>query len=95
YTSLFPATMILLTILELAGFTRVGLHTLFAGLITSQLLQCGFFNNLMEQLGILDGSLGERASRHAVHDMAHCLSWTVFGLAAAANAIKVLHDEHH
>ncbi|KAF9902797.1 hypothetical protein EC991_004532 [Linnemannia zychae] len=95
YTSLFPITMILLTILELAGFSRVGLHTLFAGLITSQLLQCGLFNNLMEQLGILDGSLGDGVSTHAVREMAHCLSWTVFGLTAAANAIKVLHDGQH
>ncbi|KAF9138855.1 hypothetical protein BGX30_008652 [Mortierella sp. GBA39] len=95
YTSLFLITMILLTVLELAGFSRVGLHTLFAGLITSQLLQCGFFNNLLEQLGILDGSLGEGVSKRAVSDMAHWLSWTVFGLAAAANAIKVLHDGQH
>ncbi|KAH7046508.1 hypothetical protein BKA57DRAFT_466695 [Linnemannia elongata] len=95
YTSLFPITMILLTVLELAGFSRAGLHTLFAGLITSQLLQCGVFNNLMEQLGILDGSLGEGVSKRAVCDMAHCLSWTVFGLAAAANAIKALHDGQH
>lgn len=87
--------MILLTVLELAGFSRAGLHTLFAGLITSQLLQCGVFNNLMEQLGILDGSLGEGVSKRAVCDMAHCLSWTVFGLAAAANAIKALHDGQH
>ncbi|KAF9326725.1 hypothetical protein BGZ91_001806 [Linnemannia elongata] len=95
YTSLFPITMILLTVLELAGFTRAGLHTLFAGLITSQLLQCGVFNNLMEQLGILDGSLGDGVSKRTVCDMAHCLSWTVFGLAAAANAIKALHDGQH
>ncbi|KAG0271876.1 hypothetical protein BGZ95_000253 [Linnemannia exigua] len=95
YTSIFPLTMILLTILELAGFSRVGLHTLFTGLITSQLLQCGFFNNLMEQLGILDHSLGEGVSIRAVREMAHCLSWTVFGLTIAANAIKVLHDGQH
>jgi hypothetical protein len=50
---------------------------------------------VMEQLGILDGSLGERVSKRAVHDMAHCLSWTVLGLALAANAIKVLHDRQH
>ncbi|KAF9119742.1 hypothetical protein BGW39_011957 [Mortierella sp. 14UC] len=71
------------------------LHTLFAGLIASQLLQCGFFNNLMEKLGILDGSLGDGVSTRAVREMARYLSWTVFGLAAAANAIKVLHDGQH
>ncbi|KAF9926774.1 hypothetical protein FBU30_003685 [Linnemannia zychae] len=95
YTSIPLLTMILLTVLELAGFTRIGLHTLFGGLFVSQLLQCGYFNNLMEQLGILDNTLGEGANKHVVREMAHGLSWTVFGLAVAANIVKVLHDEQH
>ena len=86
--------MILLVLLELAGFTRIGLHTLFAGLVTSQLLQCGYFNGLMEQLGILDSAQSEVMLGRSAREMGSCLAWTVFGLAGAANAIKVLHDHH-
>ncbi|KAG0203967.1 hypothetical protein BGX28_003935 [Mortierella sp. GBA30] len=93
FTSVVPATLCLLIVLELAGFSHVALHTLFVGLVVSQLLQCGYFNNLMEQLGILDSALGEKVSVRAAREMGQGLAWTIFGLAAAANAIKVLHDE--
>ena len=92
FTSVVPMTMMLLVLLELAGFSRVALHTLFAGLLTSQLLQCGYFNGLMEHLGILDSDLGEKILGRSAHKMGSQLAWIVFGLAGAANAIKVLHD---
>ncbi|KAF9281399.1 hypothetical protein BGZ68_006659 [Mortierella alpina] len=92
FTSVVPATLVLLIFLELAGFSRLALHTLFASLVVSQLLRCGYFTNLLELLGILDTALGERVSVRTVHEMGHGLAWTVFGLAAAANAIRVLHD---
>ncbi|KAF9290961.1 hypothetical protein BGZ68_005548 [Mortierella alpina] len=86
FTSVVPVTLILLVLLELAGFSRVALHTLFVGLITSQLLQGGLLNDLLMQMGIVDGV-------HASgRDIGTYLSWAVLGLAAVANAIKVLHD---
>ncbi|KAG0054303.1 hypothetical protein BGZ83_011508 [Gryganskiella cystojenkinii] len=89
FTSVVPMTLLLLVLLELAGFSRIGLHSLFAGLFTSQLLQCGYFNGLMEQLGILDSGLGEAILGRDAREMGSHLAWTTFGLAAAANAIKV------
>ncbi|KAF9188843.1 hypothetical protein BGZ51_000301 [Haplosporangium sp. Z 767] len=93
FTTQVPATLILLVLLELAGFIHTGLHSLFAGLVLSQLIQCGRLNNLMEQLGILDSTLGERASRRSARQMGRFLGWVVLGLAGAAYSIKVLHDE--
>ncbi|KAF8928672.1 hypothetical protein BGZ58_009459 [Dissophora ornata] len=93
FTSRVPMTMILLVLLELGGFTRVGLHTLFAGLVVSQLLNSGYFNNVMKQLGILDTALGETMMGRDARKIGSTLGWTIFGLAGAANAIKVLHDE--
>ncbi|KAG0264363.1 hypothetical protein BG011_006969 [Mortierella polycephala] len=93
FTAQVPATLILLVLLELGGFIRIGLHSLFTGLVISQLLQCGYFNNLMEQLGILDSALGERVSRRSARQMGRTLGWVVLGLAGAAYSIKVLHDE--
>ncbi|KAF9190982.1 hypothetical protein BGZ51_008000 [Haplosporangium sp. Z 767] len=86
FTSVVPVTLILLVLLELAGFSRVALHALFIGLVTSQLLQGGILNGVLEQLGIVDGV-------HASgQDIGAYLSWIVLGLAAVANTVKVLHD---
>ncbi|KAF9967558.1 hypothetical protein BGZ70_009099 [Mortierella alpina] len=86
FTSVVPVTLILLVLLELAGFSRVALHTLFVGLVTSQVLQGGLLNNILTQMGIVDGV-------HASgRDIGTYLSWAVLGLAAVANAIKVLHN---
>ncbi|KAI1307882.1 hypothetical protein EDD11_004354 [Mortierella claussenii] len=93
FTSVVPMTLVMLVLLELAGFSRVALHTLFAGLLASQFLRWGWFNNVMEQLGILDSALGEAVAGQSAREMGCYLAWTVFALAAAANAINVLHDE--
>jgi uncharacterized membrane protein YecN with MAPEG domain len=86
FTSVVPVTLILLVLLELAGFSRVALHTLFVGLVTSQVLQGGLLNDMLTQMGIVDGV-------HASgRDIGTYLSWAVLGLAAVANAIKVLHN---
>ncbi|KAG0196997.1 hypothetical protein BGX28_009486 [Mortierella sp. GBA30] len=86
FTSVVPVTLTLLVLLELAGLSRVGLHSLFVGLVTSQLLQGGLMNDVLRQMGIVDGV-------HASgRDIGTYLSWIVLGLAAFANAVKVLHD---
>jgi len=86
FTSVVPVTLILLVLLELAGFSRVALHTLCVGLVTSQVLQGGLLNDMLRQMGIVDGV-------HASgRDIGTYLSWAVLGLAAVANAIKVLHN---
>ncbi|KAF9351572.1 hypothetical protein BGX26_010445 [Mortierella sp. AD094] len=86
FTSVAPMTMVLLVFLDLAGFSRVALHTLFVGLVTSQFLKYGCFNSALQQLGILDGALGEVKTKHPAREMGNYLGWTVFGLAGAANA---------
>lgn len=86
-------TMILLVLLELAGFSRVALHTLFAGLVTSQLLMRGYFHGAMEHLGMLDSASGEVVAGHSTHEVGSVLGWAVFGLSLAANAISVMHEE--
>ncbi|KAG0261050.1 hypothetical protein BG011_001408 [Mortierella polycephala] len=86
FTSVVPVSLILLVLLELAGFSRVALHALFIGLVTSQLLQGGVLNGVLRQLGIVDGV-------HASgQDIGTYMSWVVLGLAAVANTVKVLHD---
>ncbi|KAG0362881.1 hypothetical protein BG005_003764 [Podila minutissima] len=99
FTAMFPITLLLLVLLDLAGFSRVGLHSLFGGLVASQMLRCGFMNSALEQLGIVecDHSDDVHHGRHGHHhhggrEIGNYLAWTVFGLAAAANAVKVLHD---
>jgi len=84
FTSVVPVTLILLLLLELGGFSRVALHSLFVGLLTSQLLQGGLLNGALQQMGIIDG----------VHvsgrDIGTYLSWSVLLIAAFANTVKVL-----
>ncbi|KAF9359647.1 hypothetical protein BGX34_008228 [Mortierella sp. NVP85] len=86
FTSVVPVTLILLILLELAGFSRVALHSLFVGLVTSQLLQGGVLGEFLTKMGILDGV--HASSR----DIGLYVSWAVLGLAAMANAIKALHE---
>ncbi|KAG0307267.1 hypothetical protein BGZ98_000668 [Dissophora globulifera] len=93
FTSVVPVTMTLLVLLELAGFTRIGLHTLFAGLVASQVIRGGYLNGLMEHLGILDSALGETVAGENAVEIGNTLAWTVFGLACAANVIKALHEQ--
>lgn len=86
FTSFVPVTLILLILLELAGFSRVAVHSLFIGLVTSQLLQGGVLNELLLKMGVVDGV-------HASgRDIGVYMSWAVLGLAALANAVKTLHD---
>ncbi|KAF9101864.1 hypothetical protein BGX27_011293 [Mortierella sp. AM989] len=86
FTSVVPVSLILLALLELGGFSRIALHSLFIGLVTSQLLQGGVLNDVLKQLGIVDGV-------HASgRDIGTYMSWVVLGLAALANGIKVLHN---
>ncbi|KAG0341352.1 hypothetical protein BG000_009396 [Podila horticola] len=100
FTAMFPVTLFLLVLLDLAGFSRVGLHSLFGGLVASQMLRCGFMNSALEQLGIIECDHSDEAhhDRHGHHhhhggrEIGNYVAWTVFGLAAAANAVKVLHD---
>ncbi|GJJ76234.1 hypothetical protein EMPS_08593 [Entomortierella parvispora] len=84
FTSVVPLTLILLLLLELGGFSRLALHSLFVGLLTSQLLQGGLLNGTLTQMGIVDG----------VHvsgrDIGTYLSWSVLLIAAFANTVKVL-----
>ncbi|KAF9913977.1 hypothetical protein BX616_009207 [Lobosporangium transversale] len=82
FTSVAPMTMIFLVLLELTGFTRIGLHTLFVGLAVSQLFRWSYFNDVMRQLGIV----GEAVS--GIREIGYCLAWTVFALAGAANALN-------
>ncbi|KAF9418949.1 hypothetical protein BGZ94_009554 [Podila epigama] len=111
FTALFPVTLFLIVLLDLAGFSRAGLHSLFVGLVVSQLLQCGVLNNALEQLGIIvseheshghghshshghghgHGHGHHHGHHHGGREIGHKLAWIVFGLATAANAIKVLH----
>ncbi|KAF9087935.1 hypothetical protein BGX23_007740 [Mortierella sp. AD031] len=84
FTSVVPVTLILLILLELSGFSRVALHTLFVGLVSAQLLQGGLLNNLLRQMGVIDGV------NASGRDFGTYISWTVLGLAALANAVKVL-----
>jgi len=84
FTSVVPVTLILLVLLELGGFSRGALHTLFIGLITGQLLQGGLFNDGLKMMGVVDGI-------HASgRDIGTYVSWGVLALAAVANAVKVL-----
>ncbi|KAF9140211.1 hypothetical protein BGX30_006881 [Mortierella sp. GBA39] len=84
FTSVVPVTLILLVLLELSGFSRAALHTLFLGLITAQLMQGGHFNDALKAMGIVDGV-------HASsQDVGTYISWAVLALAAVANALKVL-----
>ncbi|KAG0313557.1 hypothetical protein BGZ99_008748 [Dissophora globulifera] len=84
FTSVVPVTLILLVLLDLSGFSRVALHSLFIGLVTSQVLQGGLLNRPLRQMGIVDGV-------HASgRDIGTYLSWAILGLAAFANAIKIL-----
>ncbi|KAF9215749.1 hypothetical protein BGZ59_000420 [Podila verticillata] len=99
FTSMFPVTLLLLVLLDLAGFSRVGLHSLFGGLVASQMLRCGFMNSALEQLGIVECDHSDEVHlghghhhHHGGREIGNYLAWTVFGLAAAANAVKVLHD---
>ncbi|KAI1306537.1 hypothetical protein EDD11_004725 [Mortierella claussenii] len=86
FTSVVPVTLILLILLELGGFSRVALHSLFIGLVTSQLLQGGFLNQALAQMGVVDGV-------HASgRDIGTYMSWGVLGTAALANAIMALHE---
>ncbi|KAF9970419.1 hypothetical protein BGZ65_011141, partial [Modicella reniformis] len=79
-------TLVLLVLLDHAGFSSVALHSLFIGLVTSQLLQGGVLNGLLMQMGIADGV-------HASgHDIGIYMSWAVLGLAALASAVKPLHN---
>ncbi|KAF9538306.1 hypothetical protein EC957_006926 [Mortierella hygrophila] len=84
FTSVVPVTLILLVLLELSGFSRAALHTLFLGLITAQAMQGGLFNDALKAMGIVDGV--HASSR----DVGTYISWGVLALAAAANALKVL-----
>ncbi|KAF9339098.1 hypothetical protein BGZ91_007028 [Linnemannia elongata] len=84
FTSVVPVTLILLVLLELSGFSRAALHTLFLGLITAQAMQGGLFNDALKAMGVVDGV--HASSR----DVGTYISWGVLALAAAANAIKVL-----
>ncbi|KAF9149173.1 hypothetical protein BG015_009045 [Linnemannia schmuckeri] len=84
FTSVVPVTLILLVLLELSGFNRAALHTLFLGLITAQVMQGGLFNDALKLMGIVDGV-------HASgRDVGTYISWSVLALAALANAVKVL-----
>ncbi|KAG0375047.1 hypothetical protein BGX24_009596 [Mortierella sp. AD032] len=84
FTSVVPVTLILLVLLELGGFSRGALHTLFIGLITGQLMQGGLFNDGLKMMGVVDGI-------HASgRDIGTYVSWGVLALAAVANAVKVL-----
>jgi len=84
FTSVVPVTLILLILLELSGFTSIALHTLFIGLVTSQVLQGGLLNEQLTQMGVVDGV-------HASgRDIGTILSWSVLGIAAFANAVKIL-----
>ncbi|KAF9169782.1 hypothetical protein BGX21_004358 [Mortierella sp. AD011] len=86
FTSVVPVGLMLLSFLELSGFSRVALHSLFIGLIVSQLLQGGVLDVALSQLGIVDGI-------HASgREIGIYMSWAVMGLAALANGIKALHD---
>ncbi|KAF9360980.1 hypothetical protein BGX26_006746 [Mortierella sp. AD094] len=86
FTSVVPVSLMLLSFLELAGFSPAALHSLFIGLITSQLLQAGVLDDALSQLGIVDGV-------HASgRDFGIYMSWAVMGLAALANGVKALHD---
>ncbi|KAF9909704.1 hypothetical protein EC991_008184 [Linnemannia zychae] len=84
FTSVVPVTLILLVLLELGGFSRVALHTLFIGLISGQLMQGGLFNDGLKMMGVVDGV--NASSR----DVGTYVSWGVLALAAVANAVKVL-----
>ncbi|KAG0222787.1 hypothetical protein BGX31_008881 [Mortierella sp. GBA43] len=86
FTAIVPVTLILLILLELAGFSRVALHSLFIGLVTSQLLQGGMLNGPLKKMGVVDGV------RASGRDIGIYLSWGVLGLAALANTVKTLHD---
>ncbi|KAF9898828.1 hypothetical protein BX616_003566 [Lobosporangium transversale] len=86
FTSVVPVSLILLILLELGGFSRVALHTLFVGLVTSQVLQGGLLNDVLVQLGVVDGV------HTSGRELGTIMSWTVLGLAAVANAIKAIHD---
>ncbi|KAG0322210.1 hypothetical protein BGZ97_008174 [Linnemannia gamsii] len=84
FTSVVPVTLILLILLELGGFSRAALHTLFLGLITAQMMQGGLLNDVLKKMGIVDGV-------HASgRDVGTYISWGVLSLAALANAVKVL-----
>ena len=64
----------------------MALHSLFIGLIISQLLQGGALDVPLSKLGIVDGI-------HASgREIGIYMSWAVMGLAALANGIKALHD---
>ncbi|KAG0230768.1 hypothetical protein BGW41_002404 [Actinomortierella wolfii] len=86
FTSIVPVTLILLVLLELGGLSRVVLHTLFLGLLKSQLLIGGVFDNLLKSLGIADGF------QYSGREMGTILSWVVLATAAALNGLKVLLD---
>ncbi|KAF9583421.1 hypothetical protein BGW38_009506 [Lunasporangiospora selenospora] len=90
FTSLVPLTLAMHVAFELAGFTRVGLHALFAGLVTSQLLEFGCLSSVMEQLGIASNA---REAFGCGREVGHTLGWIVFGLATTANVIQVLHED--
>ncbi|KAF9431481.1 hypothetical protein BGZ76_000251 [Entomortierella beljakovae] len=92
YFSVTPMTMALFVFLELGGFSRVALHTLFVGLVTSQLLKCGCINGLLQRLGFIEGAHEGTKISQCTHEAGVRLGWAVFGLAGLANAIKVLHD---
>ncbi|KAF9428963.1 hypothetical protein BGZ94_000304 [Podila epigama] len=87
FTATLPVTLVLLILLEIAGFSRIALHTLFAGLLTAQLMQGGLLNNALRQCGIIDGV--HITSR----EIGLYLSWVVLAFAAAANIVKVITDE--
>ncbi|KAF9922616.1 hypothetical protein FBU30_007264 [Linnemannia zychae] len=84
FTSIVPVTLILLILLELSGFSRPALHTLFIGLITAQMMQGGLFNSVLRAMGFVDGV------HSSGRDVGTYISWGVLGLAAVANAVKVL-----
>ncbi|KAF9583996.1 hypothetical protein BGW38_007918 [Lunasporangiospora selenospora] len=86
FTSTVPVTLLLLTFLEWSGFNRIGLHSLFVGLITSLVMQGGFLNKAMISLAVVDGV------HMSGNDVGYILSWGVLALAAMANGIKVLHS---
>ncbi|KAF9201198.1 hypothetical protein BGZ49_008575 [Haplosporangium sp. Z 27] len=84
FTSVVPVSLMLLSFLELSGFSRIALHALFIGLIAAQLLQGGFLDRTLTDLGIVDGV------NASGRDIGTYLSWTIMGLAALANGIKAL-----
>ncbi|KAG0270396.1 hypothetical protein DFQ27_007548 [Actinomortierella ambigua] len=84
FTSVVPLTLMLLILLELGGLSRVVLHALFLGLVESQLLIGGVFDNLLLKLGLVDGF------QYSGRDMGTLLSWAILGTAAVLSGLKGL-----